>query len=292
MREFLTDMGRIPLLTPAEEITLGNQVQAAMALQQLPAEQLTAADRRTVRVGMRARARMVQANIRLVVTVSRRHMNRGVDQLDLIQEGILGLIRGVEKFDPTRGYKFSTYAFWWIRQAMTRALDDRSRVIRSPVHICDLQRRIRAIARLTLQGHGRAPTMAELVEGTGRTEEQVAAAIAADLPIASLAMRCGEDGSELGEILSSSELSPDDVLDQDDRADQMAAIVAQGLARMTPQQREVIARRFGLAGGQQETLHAIAADMGITRERVRQIEAKALGIIKAHAAGGLEVLRG
>ena len=292
MREFLTDMGRIPLLTPAEEITLGNQVQAAMALQQLPPEQLTAADRRAIRIGMRARARMVQANIRLVVTVSRRHMNRGVDQLDLIQEGILGLIRGVEKFDPTRGYKFSTYAFWWIRQAMTRALDDRSRVIRSPVHICDLQRRIRAIARLTLQSHGRAPTMAELVEGTGRTEEQVSAAIAADLPVASLAMRCGEDGSELGEILSSPELSPDDVLDQDDRADQMAAIVAQGLARMTPQQREIIARRFGLAGGQQETLHAIAADMGITRERVRQIEAKALGIIKAHAAGGLEVLRG
>ena len=292
MSDYLARIGMVPLLTPAEEIELGNQVQAGHRVTEELAGASPAADqRRTLRLAKRAKDRMVAANLRLVVAISKRYGGRGVDQLDLCQEGTLGLIRAVEKFDPTRGYKLSTYSFWWIRQAMQRAIDAYSRTIRAPVHVAELHRRIRGLIQQRQHEGAGAPTIAEMAEMFGEKEERVRAALALQQPIASLSSRANrEDGSELGELLACPGSSPDEVLQESDRLQGMRDILDLAMGRMSPSQREILVRRFALAGGEPHTLAAIGSDLGVSRERIRQQETKALAIIKASAAGLSELL--
>jgi len=296
MGDYLAQIGRVPLLTAAEEIELGNRVQAGQRLQAEIAaregREATAAERKALRAAQRAKDRMVQANLRLVVSMSRRYHDRGVDQLDLCQEGTVGLVRAVEKFDPARGYKFSTYGYWWIRQAMQRAIDQTSRMIRQPVHLADLQRKLRGIIRQQLQATATEPTLTELAEAAGEPIERVRQALIIDQRCCSLDTRVRQqDGCELSELLASDGPTPDDTLDQQEHLDGMREAITRGMSRMTPAQQQVIARRFGLHGGEQETLAAIGADMGITRERVRQHEMKAMSILKAGTLNARALLR-
>lgn len=293
MAAYLDLIGRVPLLSAAEEITLGNQVQAGQQLQaELADRQPTGPERRILRTAQRAKDRMIEANLRLVVAISRRYGGNGIDQIDLCQEGTLGLIRAVEKFDPARGYKFSTYAFWWIRQAMQRAVDSYSRTIRIPVQLGELHRRAAAIIHHQRATTGSAPSLAELADLLGHSVERVRDALVFAQDIASLDSRVrSQDGCELGELQRCTGPTPDEVLDRDTHREELILAVERGMSQMTETQREVIARRFGLANGNQETLQAIASDMGITRERVRQIETRALQIVQQHAGNAVPLLR-
>jgi RNA polymerase primary sigma factor len=292
MHDYLVDIGRIPLLTPSEEIQLGNQVQAAAAL--ADRADPTPDERRALKAGQRAKKRMIEANLRLVVAVSRRYPHDGLDQIDLIQEGTIGLARAVEKFDPSRGYKFSTYAFWWIRQAMQRALDQQSRTIRSPVHAADLMRKVRKIASQCLQETGREPTLRELAEKAGVTEASLQSAALANSAPASLDARVGggeTDRSSLVELIASTGPTPETEAMECERLDLIRETIEHAMARMNDNQRQVLIRRFGLYGHEQQTLSAIGADMGLSRERIRQLEAAAMGIIKASTSQARLMLR-
>jgi RNA polymerase primary sigma factor len=292
MNEFLTDIGRIPMLTPAEEIELGNQVQAAIALRERDPKSLKPAERRTLRTANRARDRMVTANLRLVVSISKRYMGRGLGQLDIIQEGTLGLMRAVDKFDPTRGYKFSTYSFWWIRQAMQRAIDAQSRTIRLPVNINELRRKLGQVSAESMRQHGRDATMAELMEATGQPSERIATCLMVTSSTVSLdsVVRHG-DGSAMAEFVACERQTPEDAVTESETITRMAIAIDRGMARMSEAQREVLIRRFGLNGHPPETLSAIGASMGLSRERIRQHEAKALGIVKASTSEARNLLR-
>ncbi|MDP6193366.1 MAG: sigma-70 family RNA polymerase sigma factor, partial [Prochlorococcaceae cyanobacterium ETNP18_MAG_1] len=169
---YLATIGRIPLLTPAEEIELGNQVQKMMSLTEdgsiaPDSKELTSHQRRLIRIGRRSKERMMKANLRLVVSVAKKYQGKGLELLDLIQEGSIGLERAVEKFDPTRGYKFSTYAYWWIRQGMTRAIDNSARTIRLPIHISEKLSKMRRISRELSHRFGRQPNRLELAHAMG-----------------------------------------------------------------------------------------------------------------------------
>ncbi len=288
MHSYLASIGRVPLLTPAEEIQLGNQVQAAAALaDRADRADLTPDERRALKAGQRAKKRMIEANLRLVVAVSRRYPHDGLDQIDLIQEGTIGLVRAVEKFDPGRGYKFSTYAFWWIRQAMQRALDQQSRVIRSPVHAADLMRKARKIAREIHQATGREPNLRELAEKVGVTEASLQSAAMANAAPASLDARVGggeTDRSSLVELIAGDGLTPEAEAMENERLGMIRSTIEQAMTRMTENQREVLVRRFGLYGHEPQTLNTIGADLKLSRERIRQLESAAMGIVKAWAS--------
>ena len=292
MQSYLASIGRVPLLTPAEEIQLGNQVQAAAAL--ADRADPTPDERRVMRAGQRAKRRMIEANLRLVVAVSRRYPHDGLDQIDLIQEGTIGLVRAVEKFDPGRGYKFSTYAFWWIRQAMQRALDQQSRVIRSPVHAADLMRKARKIAREIYQATGREPSLRELAEKIGVTEASLQSAAIANATPASLDARVGggeTDRSSLVELIAGGGLTPEAEAMENERLGLIRDTIEQAMGRMTENQREVLVRRFGLYGHEQQTLATIGTDLKLSRERIRQLESAAMGIVKATATQARLMLR-
>ena len=292
MQSYLATIGRVPLLTPAEEIELGNQVQAAAAL--ADRADPTPDERRALKAGQRAKKRMIEANLRLVVAVSRRYPHDGLDQIDLIQEGTIGLVRAVEKFDPGRGYKFSTYAFWWIRQAMQRALDQQSRVIRSPVHAADLMRKARKIAREVHQATGREPSLRELAEKIGVTEASLQSAALANAAPASLDARVGggeTDRSSLVELIAGDGLTPEAEAMEDERLGMIRSTIEHAMTRMTENQREVLIRRFGLYGHEPQTLATIGADLKLSRERIRQLESAAMLVVKATATQARLMLR-
>ena len=292
MQSYLASIGRVPLLTPAEEIQLGNQVQAAAAL--ADRTDPTPDERRALKAGQRAKKRMIEANLRLVVAVSRRYPHDGLDQIDLIQEGTIGLVRAVEKFDPGRGYKFSTYAFWWIRQAMQRALDQQSRVIRSPVHAADLMRKARKIAREIHQATGREPNLRELAEKVGVTEASLQSAAMANAAPASLDARVGggeTDRSSLVELIAGDGLTPEAEAMESERLGMIRSTIEQAMTRMTENQREVLVRRFGLYGHEPQTLNTIGADLKLSRERIRQLESAAMLVVKATATQARLMLR-
>ena len=277
---YLATIGRIPLLTPAEEIELGNQVQAMMALtedgsREFEDGELTTAQRRLLRIGRRAKERMMKANLRLVVSVAKKYQGKGLELLDLIQEGSLGLERAVEKFDPTRGYKFSTYAFWWIRQSMTRAIACQSRTIRLPVHLSERLSTIRKVSLDLAHKLGAMPSRVEIAEAMDIPLDELDSLLRQALTTSSLdAPVNGEEGrSFLGDLIADSSLDePLDIVEQRIHHEQLG----RWLSHLSEQEQNVLRMRFGLEGNERHTLAEIGRLMEVSRERVRQVELKAL----------------
>ncbi|QNI94032.1 RNA polymerase sigma factor/ type II [Synechococcus sp. A15-127] len=277
---YLATIGRIPLLTPAEEIELGNQVQKMMELTEdgsksFDESALTTQQRRMIRIGRRAKERMMKANLRLVVSVAKKYQGKGLELLDLIQEGSLGLERAVEKFDPTRGYKFSTYAFWWIRQSMTRAIACQSRTIRLPVHLSERLTAIRKVSLDLAHKLGAMPNRVEIAEAMDIPLDELDSLLRQALTTSSLdAPVNGEEGrSFLGDLIADSSLDePLDIVEQRIHHEQLG----RWLSHLSDQEQHVLRLRFGLEGNERHTLAEIGRLMEVSRERVRQVELKAL----------------
>ena len=277
---YLATIGRIPLLTPAEEIELGNQVQAMMLLTEdgsrtFDDAELDCKQRRILRIGRRAKERMMKANLRLVVSVAKKYQGKGLELLDLVQEGSLGLERAVEKFDPTRGYKFSTYAFWWIRQSMTRAIACQSRTIRLPVHLSERLTTIRKVSLDLAHKLGAMPSRIEIAEAMDIPVDELDSLLRQALTTSSLdAPVNGEEGrSFLGDLIADSSLEePLDLVEQRIHHEQLG----RWLSHLSEQEQRVLKMRFGLEGQERHTLAEIGRLMEVSRERVRQVELKAL----------------
>jgi RNA polymerase primary sigma factor len=273
---YLGTIGRVPLLTPAEEIELGNQVQKMMQLLERGDDQpLTPVEQRLVRLGRRSKERMMKANLRLVVSVAKKYQGKGMELLDLIQEGSLGLERAVEKFDPTRGYKFSTYAFWWIRQSMTRAIACQSRTIRLPVHLSERLATVRKVTMDLSHKLGAMPSRREIAEALSIEVAELDDLLRQALTTSSLdAPISGEEGrSFLGDLIA--DTRQDEPLEAVERRMHHEQL-GRWLTYLTPQERQVLELRFGLAGEQRHTLAEIGRMLDVSRERVRQVELKAL----------------
>jgi RNA polymerase primary sigma factor len=292
IRVYLQEIGRIRLLRPDEEIELARKIADLLQLEEIAAqfesdnghhpdtkEWAALLDmpvikfRRRLMLGRRAKEKMVQSNLRLVVSIAKKYMNRGLSFQDLIQEGSLGLIRAAEKFDHEKGYKFSTYATWWIRQAITRAIADQSRTIRLPVHLYETISRIKKTTKTLSQEFGRKPTEEEIAESMEMTIEKLRfIAKSAQLPI-SLETPIGkEEDSRLGDFIEADIENPE----QDVAKNLLREDLEGVLATLSPRERDVLRLRYGLDDGRMKTLEEIGQIFDVTRERIRQIEAKAL----------------
>lgn len=275
MTWYLASIGREPLLTPAEEIELGNQVQAMMRLVESDRGDFSAQERKIIKIGRRSKERMMKANLRLVVSVAKKYQGKGLELLDLIQEGSLGLERAVEKFDPTRGYKFSTYAFWWIRQSMTRAIACQSRTIRLPVHLSERLATVRKVSLELAHKLGAMPSRQEIAEAIGMPLQELDALLRQALTTSSLdaPINADEGRSFLGDLIADN--SCEEPLDQVERGMHQEQL-GRWLDHLTDQEREVLGLRFGLDGRERHTLAEIGRQLDVSRERVRQVELKAL----------------
>jgi RNA polymerase primary sigma factor len=287
VRVYLREIGRVALLTAADEVDLAKRVEAGV----FAAERLEALEKTdvidielrrdllaVVGDGQRAKKRLIEANLRLVVSIAKRYAGRGLPFLDLIQEGNLGLIRAVEKFDYTRGFKFSTYASWWIRQAVSRAVADQARTIRIPVHMVETVNRILRAQRTLVQTLGRDPTAAEIAAQVDMPTERVEEIKRLAMEPVSLHSPVGEeDGSELGDLIEDSEsVPPAEVVS----ASMLASHVEAVLTHLGDRERAVVRMRYGLTDGEPRTLEEVGRAFGVTRERVRQIEAKSLAKLR------------
>ncbi|MEV6482495.1 sigma-70 family RNA polymerase sigma factor [Streptomyces sp. NPDC051576] len=286
-RQYLREIGRIPLLTAAEEVELARRVEAGLFAEErlgsavdLDSQLALDLDKLVV-MGRMAKRRLIEANLRLVVSVAKRYVGRGLTMLDLVQEGNLGLIRAVEKFDYARGYKFSTYATWWIRQAMSRALADQARTIRVPVHVVELINRVVRVQRRMLQERGYEPTPEEVADHLDLAPERVSEVLRlAQEPVSLHAPVGEEDDVALGDLIEDG--------DATSPVESAAFLLLRQhldavLSTLGERERKVVQLRYGLADGRPRTLEEIGRIFGVTRERIRQIESKTLNKLRDHA---------
>jgi RNA polymerase nonessential primary-like sigma factor len=292
VRTYLHEIGRVPLLTQEQEICYGKQVQQMMLLQEVkqsleqtlnrPPTQIEWASAATVsaaeidrvmRFGHQAKQKMIEANLRLVVAIAKKYQKRNLEFLDLIQEGSLGLERGVEKFDPSRGYKFSTYAYWWIRQAITRAIAQQGRSIRLPIHITEKLNKIKKTQRELSQQLGRSATSTEIAVELALEPAQIRDYLNISRSPISLDAKVGDrQDTELSELLEDGGISPEKYTVQESLRQELQTT----LDELTRQQRDVINLRFGLEGGSELSLAKVGEILNLSRERVRQLEHQAL----------------
>jgi len=296
VRTYLHEIGRVPLLTHEQEIVYGKQVQKMMNLLEARQEiqqkighepsltelsaflQVTEKEiQQVLQQGERAKRRMIEANLRLVVAIAKKYQKRNMEFLDLIQEGSLGLERGVEKFDPTKGYKFSTYAYWWIRQAITRAIAQQARTIRLPIHITEKLNKIKKTQRELSQQLGRSATPIEVATALELEPAQIREFLSLSRQPISLDVRVGDNqDTELSELLEDKNISPDDHITSELLRQDLQNL----LAELTPQQRDVISLRYGLEDGKELSLAKIGQRLSISRERVRQLEHQAIAHLR------------
>ena len=259
VRMYLKEIGKVPLLTAEEEVSLAKRIE---------------------RRDMDAKRKLIEANLRLVVSIAKRYVGRGMLFLDLIQEGNLGLIRAVEKFDYRKGYKFSTYATWWIRQAITRAIADQARTIRIPVHMVETINKLIRVQRQLLQDVGREPTPEEIATEMGTTPQKVREILKISQEPVSLETPIGEEeDSQLGDFIEDEDATmPVEAVSEIMQKEELSQV----LGTLTHRERKVIELRFGLKGEHPRTLEEVGQKFGVTRERIRQIEAKTLAKLKSY----------
>ena len=260
VRLYLREIGKIPLLTPEEEADLAQKI---------------------VKGDKKAKDKMVEANMRLVVSIAKRYSGRGLDFLDLIQEGNTGLLRAVEKFDPDKGFKFSTYATWWVRQAITRAIADQARTIRIPVHMVETINKVLRTTRKLTSELNREPTNEEIAKALDMEPDKIDYVMRIKQDIASLDASIGREGDDedsvLGDFVEDEErISPEDSAANQILKEQLSEIIA----TLTDREQKIIRLRFGIGGGRPHTLEEVGAEFDVTRERIRQIEAKALSKLR------------
>lgn len=256
VRQYLRDIGKVPLLTAEQEIDLAQKAEKGQE---------------------KAKHQLISANLRLVVSIAKKYVGRGMSLLDLIEEGNIGLMRAVEKYDWRRGYKFSTYATWWIRQAITRAIADQARTIRIPVHMVETINRFNRTQRRLMQELGREPTPEEVAEVLGIDPSKAREIVKVSQEPTSLATPVGdEDDSQLGDFIADQGLQPDEQAAKQLLRDQLEEV----LDTLSPREKRVLQLRFGLEDGKQRTLEEVGREFGVTRERIRQIEAKAVRKLK------------
>jgi RNA polymerase sigma factor (sigma-70 family) len=279
VRAYLQEIGRTPLLSPDQEIVLAQQIKIMLPL--LTKEEHTSEEQQIIIQGQKAKQAMVQANLRLVVSIAKKYQKRGLSLLDLIQEGSLGLIRAVEKFDPERGYRFSTYGYWWIRQAMTRAIAEKSRIIRLPIHITESGNQFKRVVRQLSQKLGRHPTEEEVAEEMEMTITQLRNLRQAlyKTDARSLNIILDDNQTELGEILTDERDSPHEFV----RQRELDAKIEDLLEYLSPSQREVVTLRFGLNNGKRMSFKEIGQQCGISHERARQLMNRAMRTLRQKA---------
>jgi RNA polymerase primary sigma factor len=284
VKDYVRQIGKVPLLNAEQEVELAKRIEAGLFAEEKlnPGEKLAPKLRRELEIvaedGRRAKNHLLEANLRLVVSVAKRYTGRGVQFLDLVQEGNLGLIRAVEKFDYTRGYKFSTYATWWIRQAMTRAMADQARTIRIPLHMVEVINKLARVQPRMLQDLGREGTPEELAKELDMTPERVVEVQKYAREPMSLQTPLGEDGdSEFGDLIEDSEaIGPAEAVSFTLLQEHLRAV----LDTLSEREAGVVSMRFGLTDGQPKTLDEIGKVYGVTRERIRQIESKTMSKLR------------
>lgn len=296
VRSYLRDIGRVPLLSHEQEITLGRQVQELMSLELLESELLAKTGekpsfediafsagitplqlKKKLKSGRRAKERMVAANLRLVVSVAKKYTKRNMELLDLIQEGTIGLVRGVEKFDPTRGYKFSTYAYWWIRQGITRAISEKSRTIRLPIHITEMLNKLKKGQRELSQEMARTPTLTELAQFVDLPEEEVKELMCNARQPMSLQMSMGDsDDTVLLDLLAGENDLPSEQVESECMKGDLEILLEQ----LPELQAQVLRMRYGMNETDPMTLTGIAKSLGMSRDRARRLEKDGLTVLR------------
>lgn len=298
VRLYLRDIGRFPLLTPTQELQFGREVQAMMELQALKeqlsqdngvepstevwakAGELEVLDLQAIlEQGRKAKQAMITGNLRLVVNIAKKYKDRNLEFLDLIQEGTLGLERAVEKFDPQRGYRFSTYAYWWIRQGITRAISEQGRTIRLPIYLTEHFNKIKRTRRELSQSLGRSPMTAEIAQALSLTPEKVQEYLQLSHHTLSIDRKLGDDqDNTIVDFIEASDPSPEEFV----AGKTLSESLQQLLATLTPEQRQVLILRYGLIDGCQLPLVAVGQQLGVSRERVRQLQKSALSHLQKH----------